>query len=236
MRLISVSLLALSLFGLTACASMGKKPPPPANAEDALPPEVAAIPNDGTERLENNLPPPKRKGFFSKLGQKLGSDSDTPNAGPCPAVRILYENSRFVEISGANKFDNVGFTGEIQNVTSSCRYVGEDPISIKLNVDMALGKGPMAQGNLKEVKYWVAVTRKDIAPISKNEFSGNVKFPNGANRVRLISPDINIKIPRADKDISGINFEVLVGFELTPEQLEFNRNGIRFRIDAGVKD
>ena len=32
---------------------------------------------------------------------------------------------------------------------------------------------------------------------------------------------------------SGENFEILVGFELTPEQLQFNRDGRRFRIDAG---
>ena len=33
---------------------------------------------------------------------------------------------------------------------------------------------------------------------------------------------------------SGENFEILVGFELTPEQLQFNRDGRRFRIDAGA--
>jgi hypothetical protein len=45
---------------------------------------------------------------------------------------------------------------------------------------------------------------------------------------------ISIEIPRATKDIAGANFEVLVGFELTPDQLDFNRNGKRFRVDAGV--
>ena len=44
-----------------------------------------------------------------------------------------------------------------------------------------------------------------------------------------------ISIPRADGSISGVNFEVVVGFELTPEQLEFNRAGKRFRLDAGAK-
>ncbi len=42
-----------------------------------------------------------------------------------------------------------------------------------------------------------------------------------------------IVIPRANEEISGENFEILVGFELTPEQLQFNRDGRRFRIDAG---
>jgi hypothetical protein len=43
-----------------------------------------------------------------------------------------------------------------------------------------------------------------------------------------------IVIPRANADISGENFEILVGFELTPDQLQFNRDGRRFRIDAAT--
>jgi hypothetical protein len=31
-----------------------------------------------------------------------------------------------------------------------------------------------------------------------------------------------------------VNFEVIVGFELTDEQLELNRSGSRFRLDAGI--
>jgi hypothetical protein len=61
-----------------------------------------------------------------------------------------------------------------------------------------------------------------------------VIVPVGTDRVALKSLPIAIEIPRANKDIAGSNFEVLVGFELTPEQLDFNRNGKRFRVDAGV--
>jgi hypothetical protein len=42
-----------------------------------------------------------------------------------------------------------------------------------------------------------------------------------------------ITIPRANPDTSGVNFEILVGFDLTPEQLAFNRDGKRFRPDVG---
>jgi hypothetical protein len=32
--------------------------------------------------------------------------------------------------------------------------------------------------------------------------------------------------------VSGSNFEILVGFEVTPEMAEFNRLGKRFRVNA----
>ena len=40
-------------------------------------------------------------------------------------------------------------------------------------------------------------------------------------------------IPRKDISVSGSNFEVLIGFEVTPEMAEFNRTGSRFRVNAG---
>ena len=43
-------------------------------------------------------------------------------------------------------------------------------------------------------------------------------------------------IPRAAATTSGDHFEVLVGFEVTPAMAEFNRNGNRFRANAGTGD
>jgi hypothetical protein len=50
-----------------------------------------------------------------------------------------------------------------------------------------------------------------------------------AGKTELVN---RIKIPRADESISGVNFEIVVGFDLTEEQLAFNRGGNRFRLDA----
>jgi len=43
-----------------------------------------------------------------------------------------------------------------------------------------------------------------------------------------------VLIPRATPETSGGNFEVLIGFDVTPEMAEFNRTGSRFRINAGA--
>lgn len=231
--------MVLASVGLNACAGFNKKSPPPPTPmeEDSLKPAPAPS-ADGLEKIDkSNIPDePKKTGFFGTLAKAVQGDSGLPNVGPCPSVKVLYDASRFVEISGDLKFDNVGFTGEIQNVTSACRYVGTDPITLGLSIDMALGKGPKAKGDKKAVNYWIAVTRKDIAPINKQSFSGEVVFPAGADRVRMQTPEVTIEIPRADKEISGVNFEILVGFDLTEEQLKFNRDGIRFKIDAGAKN
>ncbi len=48
-----------------------------------------------------------------------------------------------------------------------------------------------------------------------------------------VTEEQSVIIPRATAETSGGNFEVLIGFEVTPEMAEFNRTGSRFRMTAG---
>jgi hypothetical protein len=77
------------------------------------------------------------------------------------------------------------------------------------------------------------VTRRGRAPIEKAYFDVDVRWSRDEAVVTRTERIEEIVIPRANSEISGENFEILVGFELTPEQLQFNRDGRRFRIDAG---
>jgi hypothetical protein len=237
MRVKSIAFVIVTSLALTACASRQKPATTP--EQPSLETSGAAVPAGplapgDAEKVEAPVGPPRKAGFASRMARALGGDSATPNAGPCPAVRVLYDAQRFVELDGPERFENVGFTGEIGRVSSTCRYIDSDPITISLQLDMAFGKGPKAGGSTKDVVYWVSVTRKDLVPILRERYTQRVVIPAGADRVTLQSPVTQVTIPRANKEIAGNNFEVFVGFELTDAQLEFNRDGKRFRIDSGV--
>ncbi|WP_138511695.1 hypothetical protein [Maricaulis alexandrii] len=160
-------------------------------------------------------------------------ESPEPNAGPCPSALSLYDAHRLVEIDGEVAYENVGFTGEILAVRSLCSYYGERPILANLELDMGFGRGPAANGQSRTYEYFVAVTRRDSAVIHKEVFPITVRFDEGEDRVYLTETIDAISIPRADETTSGLNFEIIVGFELTPEQIAFNRSGQRFRVAAG---
>ncbi len=164
----------------------------------------------------------------------LGIDQ-RPNVGPCPLMGVLYDNSRLVQFAqpNAQRYANIAFTGEMDGVQGLCRYVDADPITMNMDITMQFGRGPAAAGaERKTYRYWVAVTRRGRAPIAKQYFDVDVRFPHGQDVVSHTEHISRIVIPRANADISGENFEILVGFELTPDQLQFNRDGRRFRIDA----
>ncbi len=167
------------------------------------------------------------------LERLLGGDT-RPNAGPCPLMGVLYDSGRMVEFAepGVERYANIAFTGEVTGVRGLCRYVDSDPIEMAVEISLAYGRGPAATSDAKTYRYWVAVTRRGRAPIEKQYFDVNVRFPAGESIVVGQERLERIVIPRANSDVSGENFEILVGFDLTPEQLAFNRAGKRFRADA----
>lgn len=154
------------------------------------------------------------------------------NAGPCPYVKILYDAARYVELTGGQASASaVGFTGEIEGVSADCVYRDNDPIRLDMNLLFNLGKGPQASGDSRTYRYWVAVTERNTAVLAKEYFDLPVTF-GGADRTTAEASQ-TIVIPRADATTSGSNFEVLIGFDVTPEMAEFNRSGSRFRPTAG---
>ena len=155
------------------------------------------------------------------------------NDGPCPYVKVLYDAARYVDFKGGQPaISNVGYTGEIENLTSACAYKGEEPIRIAMQVLFEFGRGPQAEGSTKTYHYWVAVTDRNVSVLDKRYFDVTAHFAPGEDRTTMTDTLQNILIPRADHDVSGANFEILVGFDVTPEMVDFNRQGKRFHPDA----
>lgn len=157
------------------------------------------------------------------------------NVGPCPFVKVLYDAARYVELKdNREQVSAVGFTGEIQSLSSVCQYKAAEPIRVQTQVLFAFGRGPEAVGSSKTYRYWVAVTDRNRDVIDKAYFNLPVNFPAGQDRVMLTDTLKGITIPRASNKVSGSNFEVLVGFDVTPEMVSFNRDGKRFKPGAVV--
>ena len=154
-------------------------------------------------------------------------------AGPCPYVKVLYDAARYVELTGDRvTMANVGFTGEIEGLVSDCAYQSDQPITVHTRVQFNLGRGPQAQGDGRTYRYWIAVTERNRAVLAKEYFDLPVDFDGATSTT--VTQDQTIVIPRAEATTSGDHFEVLVGFDVTPAMAEFNRNGNRFRANAGT--
>jgi hypothetical protein len=157
------------------------------------------------------------------------------NAGPCPFVKVLYDAARYQEFeAGREASAAVGYTGEIQGISAACEYKSDEPITVEMELLFELGKGPAAKGQTKTYRYWIAVTHRNEDVLAKQFFELPVKFPDGQDRLSMTDKIDKVTIPRAKATTSGSNFEILVGFDVTPEMAAFNRDGKRFRVNAGT--
>ena len=166
------------------------------------------------------------------LAQSLDSRQ---NAGACPPIGSIYDASRIVEFrDGSDElYTDIRYTAEITDVRGFCRYTGANPLTAEIEVDFAFGKGPLADANTHDFDYWVAVTRRNGKVLAKEFYTVTAKFDGNSPLDGATQNIQRITIPRADETIAGSNFEILVGFDLTEQELAFNRAGKRFRMDAG---
>jgi len=185
----------------------------------------------GNDQEDEDAKKKKRDEEFGNLTSPL---PQLKNAGPCPFVKVLYDAARYVEFKNdVEASASVRYTGEIQNLSSICAYKAAEPIVVKARILFELGRGPQAQGRTKVYHYWIAVTDRNHAVIDKSSFDMPVTFPAGQDRTYVTEEIGKIAIPRKDANVSGANFEVLIGFDVTPKMADFNRQGKRFRPNAG---
>lgn len=150
--------------------------------------------------------------------------------GPCPYVKVLYDAARYHEFKDNKESASAAqWTGEINGISSDCAYKGTAPIQVGMDIGFSLGRGPQAEGQTKVYHYWVAVTERDKTVLAKQEFTLPVTFAPGEERRDVNTRIESIVIPRADIQVSGENFEILVGFDVTPQMADFNREGKHFR-------
>lgn len=179
--------------------------------------------------------------FGCETAEQIFADVES-NPGACPSALTLYDAHRSVEFSdpaaytsGAAVYSDVTFTGEMLAVRSLCRYYEDRPIIANLELDMGFGRGPAATAETHTYHYFVAVTRRDTVVIYRETFPISVRFRAGEDRVYLQDTIDRITIPRADAGVAGDNFEIIVGFDLTEDQIAWNRTGQRFRANAGAE-
>ncbi len=147
----------------------------------------------------------------------------TPST-PCPSVSILGETSEvtlFAEGRGQDLTDVV-YRASIERVASNCDYTRSgDTVTSTVAARLVATRGPAAQVSQETLVYFVAVVDKDQKVLARELFDSTFTFQANQRQAAAIE-EIEQIIPIRG-DLRGLDYEVLVGFQLTPEQLEFNR-------------
>lgn len=161
------------------------------------------------------------------LGMSLAGAScslfDSTPQHPCPQVGVPRDAAtltRFRPGQGRDLTDVI-FDARVQDVKLSCTY-NSDGADVDLLVVLRVDRGPASQERSATVPYFVAITDPQRHVLAKQVFTKTLAFPPNVSRVT--DSDESEELIPLPKGKSAQRYGVVVGMQLTPDELKYNRD------------
>ncbi|MEE2662286.1 MAG: hypothetical protein VYB39_04595 [Pseudomonadota bacterium] len=146
---------------------------------------------------------------------------------PCANVLMLQDGKKLVKFKTGSRRDitDILFEAEILNFEGSCKYekrARKWETQIDLIVRFLVRRDNATKSEATEFKYFVAITSP------KGRMEGKSIFPvigtfKEKRSILVYEDSIDLRIP-LDNPTEGATLKVLLGFQLSPEELQYNRD------------
>ena len=153
-----------------------------------------------------------------------GGGKLTEFAPSCPRVAVLAdaaEIARYRPGAQGQDLTDLMLEGRVAGFQGGCAREDKNTVRTALSVELRLARGPALGGREATVSYFVAVREGDRIR-DKQVYDLHVAFPENQDQVRIVSDEITMLMP-VNKEKSAAAYDVLVGFQLTREELDANR-------------
>ncbi|MFP3942485.1 MAG: hypothetical protein ACLFWF_01235 [Alphaproteobacteria bacterium] len=156
------------------------------------------------------------------LAGACSSNGTEEAKGPaCPGVGVLAEASQLVQFtSSESEVSDVVFRAEMVNAAASCE-LDDDFVDVALGVQVHAVRGA-GKADIYPARYFVAVVDANERILARETFSLPITFEKGQQQAVLRDSVDEVHIP-LESEGAGATYQVIVGFELTPDQVTYNR-------------
>ncbi len=165
--------------------------------------------------------------FGALLGATLlascGGSSSSEQANPaCPRVGIVTDLSRLTVFrAGAGRdLTDIAAQGGMELRGTKCLFA-RNAVDVDFDLAVVATLGPAGRTRVLDVDYFVAVVDPERNVTRHESFRVRLQFPEAQNRQLTVEP-LSIRIPLPEKSRAP-NYDVFVGFQLTDDQLVWNR-------------
>ena len=151
-----------------------------------------------------------------------GCGSGESFAPACPGAAIVRDAADLTRYRGAGRdLTDAVLDARITGLGGSCRSDGAGFVSTAVSVGIELTRGPAAPGRQAELAYFVAVLDGEQI-LDKQVFNLRAEFPPNNDRLRLTGDNVVLRLPVTGTKAADA-YRIQVGFQLTPPELEVNR-------------
>jgi hypothetical protein len=144
-------------------------------------------------------------------------------AKPCPRVAVLTDASHLVRFKPGTGRDltDIVYEADISVRRGSCEYVKKDTeLDVDMQVEVQAVRAPGASEK-GEFGYFVRTTDRGGRVTGGENFVMTVPFSEDLRRAGGIE-EVSLSFPLKTNQL-GNEFEIVVGFQLSPDELEYNR-------------
>jgi hypothetical protein len=116
--------------------------------------------------------------------------------------------------------NDIEFEAEIGDIRAGCEIKGGQ-VAVRTKVAIFAARGPAAAGKPLALAFFVAVTDPAGRIVAKEVFESPFEFKPNQRRAG-VTEEIDQAIPLAGQ-ARAEDYDILVGFQLSADQLEYNR-------------
>jgi hypothetical protein len=171
--------------------------------------------NTGTAASKPSTADSSGGGFFDRL---FSNDKKTLT---CPTVTRIGEATRLTRfVPGGHDLTDVAFEAKIGGITGNCS-ADEKAVRVQMNAQFIADRGPADKERKAPFSYFVAIADNDDNVLARQDFDTVVAFPGTQTR-NGVEEQLDQIIP-IKKGQQGSDFHIYIGFDLTPEEIAYNR-------------
>jgi len=167
-------------------------------------------------------------GFLALAGCGSSSSDVASGAGLCPQTAILEDAGQIVRFQPGSERSpaDLLFNLRIRTFSGTCD-VDEKEIALDLKIAMEALRGPANEKGEAEFAYFVAVLGRDKKILVRQKFPMIVKYDTRETEIKF-DHEVTVTIPRRKND-STSDYLVYMGYEMTPDELAYNRRRLERR-------
>jgi hypothetical protein len=149
---------------------------------------------------------------------------DDAGAPPCPKVALLADAAHLTVYRDGPGRDltDIKYEADLGRIAGQCVYRKKNTqVTVEMKLQINAKRGPADRDRIADLGYFVAILDGQANVLARQEFQSQIEFPLDQTQVATLE-ELEQIIP-LKKDQPGSDFDVLVGFQLTQEQLQRNR-------------
>jgi hypothetical protein len=163
--------------------------------------------------------------LLALVGLILASCAQTP-VKVCPRVAILNHAASVTKFapSGPMSPDNAAYSVEMTDIKMECKYGSGTLSDLEANVEVLVTarRGPKWQGGIGTAVYFVVVTDRSGNVLAKRTFP--IRFELGDKKSLDFREGSWMAVDLSQGTrTGGASFEIWTGFQLTDDELRYNR-------------